>query len=61
MDGFGRHYKKMNDKLTLIFKGYFRNDKINGPGYYILGNGDIFEGEFENDLMKSGILLKSNG
>ena len=32
-EGFGRHYQKKNDKLTLIFKGHFRNDKFHGPGY----------------------------
>ena len=48
-EGFGRHYKKINDKMKLIFKGYFRNDMMHGPGFYKLDNGDIFEGEFEND------------
>ena len=38
-----------NNKLTLTFKGYFKDDKMNGQGFLILDNEDIFEGEFEND------------
>ena len=32
-EGFGRHYKKKNDNLTLIFKGYFKDNMMHGPGF----------------------------
>jgi len=32
----------------MIF-GKFKNDKLNGKGFYKFANGDHYEGEFKND------------
>lgn len=33
-----------------VFEGEFRNDKKCGHGEYVWANGDVYIGNFENDL-----------
>lgn len=39
-----------------MYEGYWRNNKRHGPGRVITFDGNIYEAEFEEDQIKSGII-----
>ena len=38
------------DPPTGHYDGMFKDGKRNGPGKYVYKNGDVYEGEYLNDL-----------
>jgi len=45
----GRGFYTANEK-SLVFVGEFKDDKRSGPGQLLLSNGDIYVGEFNDDV-----------
>lgn len=57
-EGFGIEISKDGSK----FKGYFKNNKVNGWGFYTHSDGDIFTGQFTNDQAEGfGIFRNPSG
>lgn len=57
-----RHYGEMRFSNGTIYRGSFKNDKLDGFGQLLMVTGTIFEGEFSKNVCSSvGKLLHEQG
>ena len=60
----GKGMLKLNDnknEYKIKYEGYFKNNLFHGKGKYYFNNGDIFEGDFINNILYKGLLQFKNG